>query len=61
LADIHLVRKLAERYPGLGARDLVHVSVMLDNGLTRILSTDRHFDQVDEIERIDPHDFRRAV
>jgi predicted nucleic acid-binding protein len=31
--------------------------VMLENGLTRILSTDRHFDQLAEIERTDPLDF----
>jgi hypothetical protein len=57
LADIHRVRKLAERYPALKARDLIHAAVMLENGLTRILSTDRHFDQLAEIERIDPNDF----
>jgi predicted nucleic acid-binding protein len=57
LADIHRVRQLAERYPELGARDLLHAAVMLENGLTRILSTDGHFDRLAEIERIDPHDF----
>jgi hypothetical protein len=31
--------------------------VMLENGLSRILSTDAHFDQVSEVERIDPRDF----
>ena len=57
LADIGRVRQLAVDYPGLKARDLVHAAVMLENGLTRILSTDRHFDQLAEIERIDPVDF----
>ena len=33
--------------------------VMLENGLTRILRTDRHFDQLAEIECIDPLDFLR--
>ena len=59
LADIRQVRQLAERYPELKARDLVHAAVMLENGLTRILSTDRHFDRLVEIERIDPVDFCR--
>ena len=34
---------------------------MLENGLTHILSTDRHFDRLAEVERIDPHDFRRST
>ena len=57
LTDIHRVRQLAESYPGLKARDLVHAAVMLENDLTHILSTDRHFDRLVEIERIDPVDF----
>jgi predicted nucleic acid-binding protein len=56
LSDIHRVRQLAERYSALKARDLIHAAVMLENGLSRILSTDCHFDQMTEIERIDPRD-----
>jgi hypothetical protein len=59
LAEIHRVRELADRYPRLNARDLIHAAVMLENGLARILSTDRHFDLLTEIERIDPLDFLR--
>ena len=58
LADIRRVRRLARLYPGLKARDLVHAAVMIENGLSRILSTDRHFDLMNEIERIDPRDLR---
>jgi predicted nucleic acid-binding protein len=54
------VRQLAERYPRLKARVLIHVAVMLENGLTRILSTDRQSDRLAEIERMDPHDFAMA-
>jgi predicted nucleic acid-binding protein len=61
LADMRRVRQLTERYPGLKARDLIHAAVMLENGLARILSTDLHFDQLAEIERIDPRDFRRGT
>ena len=56
LVDIRRVRQLAARYSSLKARDLVHAAVMLENDLSRILSTDRHFDQMAEIERIDPRD-----
>jgi predicted nucleic acid-binding protein len=57
MADVRHARKLSECYPILKARDLIHVAVMLENGLSRILSTDAHFDQVSEVERIDPRDF----
>ena len=38
-----------------------HAAVMLENSLTRILGTDRHFDRLAEIERIDRHDFRSGM
>jgi predicted nucleic acid-binding protein len=61
LADIHPARQLVERHPMLNTRDLIHAAVMLENGLTCILSTDCHFDQLTEIERMDPRDFRRGT
>jgi predicted nucleic acid-binding protein len=39
---------------GIKARDLIHVAVMRSQGLTRIISTDRHFDQIADIVRVDP-------
>jgi predicted nucleic acid-binding protein len=45
----------------LNTRDLIHAAVMLENGLTCILSTDCHFDQLTEIECMDPRDFRRGT
>ncbi|HHS98167.1 MAG TPA: PIN domain-containing protein [Chloroflexi bacterium] len=55
--DIARARQLVDRYPDLPARDLLHVAVMLNHGITRILSADAHFDQVEEVERIDPLSF----
>lgn len=57
MVDVRRARKLSERYPTLKARDLIHVAVMLENSISRILSTDAHFDQVSEVERIDPRGF----
>ena len=51
------VPELARRYPGLAARDLVHVATCIHEGITEILSTDRGFDDVREIRRIAPEDF----
>jgi predicted nucleic acid-binding protein len=38
--------------PGLTARDAVHVAAMEANGVSQILSFDRHFDGVPGIDRI---------
>jgi uncharacterized protein len=44
---------LIERYPALSARDLVHVATCVEAGIGRIVSPDRGFDAVTELERID--------
>lgn len=54
LDDVRVARRLSVAYPSLPGRDLLHVAVMLNNGVTRILSADRHFDAISEIERVDP-------
>jgi predicted nucleic acid-binding protein len=48
------VPDLMARYPDLQARDLVHVATCIHEGIIEIVSTDRGFDQVAEIRRIDP-------
>jgi predicted nucleic acid-binding protein len=55
-ADIRLAVKLFEQYAhkGVTARDVVHVAVMKNNGLTKIISTDAHFDLIEGITRLDP-------
>jgi predicted nucleic acid-binding protein len=45
---------LTDRYPNLLARDLVHVATCVHEGITEIISPDKGFDQVAEVERIDP-------
>ncbi|MEA1965588.1 MAG: type II toxin-antitoxin system VapC family toxin [Candidatus Aerophobetes bacterium] len=54
--DVSLALELLERYRNIQPRDAIHSAVMLNNGLTRIYSTDAHFDEIKEIERIDPID-----
>jgi predicted nucleic acid-binding protein len=48
---------LADKYPRLQARDLVHVATCIHEGVTEIVSPDKAFDQVDEVRRIDPTEF----
>jgi predicted nucleic acid-binding protein len=39
---------------GIKTRDLIHVAVMHNQGLTKIISTDRHFDRIAGLVRVDP-------
>lgn len=45
---------LLGRYPGLGARDAVHAATALEAGVGRIVSIDRMFDSLSEVDRVDP-------
>jgi predicted nucleic acid-binding protein len=47
---------LVERYSQLAARDLVHVATCLTFGIATVVSTDRGFDDVEQLARIDPAD-----
>jgi predicted nucleic acid-binding protein len=46
--DLHL------RYTSLQARDSLHAAVMQQHSLERIISADRHFDDLPGITRLDP-------
>jgi predicted nucleic acid-binding protein len=41
----------------LSPRDAIHAATMEDHGLERLLSTDRDFDALEHLERIDPAQF----
>ncbi len=56
--DALKARELAAEHPRLGARDLIHLAVMRRNNIRRIISADRHFDGLSEVERIDPSEHR---
>jgi len=55
-ADVVRARRLAEQHPGIPAGDLVHVATMRRHGLDSIVTTDRHFDALPGITRVDPRD-----
>ena len=46
--------ELLVRHPGLPARDALHVATMEAHGVERMLSADRHFDQIDNVICVDP-------
>jgi predicted nucleic acid-binding protein len=53
--DAQRAAELANSYR-LGARDLIHVAVMVRLGVRQIVSADKGFDQIADIERLDPAD-----
>jgi len=57
-AEMRRTLQLFEQYApaGIRARDLLHVAVMQENGLTKIISTDAHFDGIQGITRLHPAD-----
>lgn len=55
-AVMRRVSILADRYPSLSSRDLVHVATCIVEGIETIITPDAGFDQVTEIDRIDPRD-----
>lgn len=52
--DVQEAATLADINPTAKARDLLHVAVMNRLQINRIVSTDRDFDRIDGIERLDP-------
>ncbi len=52
--DVEHAAGLADSHPGLQARDLVHAAVMRQLGIRQIVSTDKGFDRLPDVERLDP-------
>lgn len=57
--DFQLAAKLHLSYSSLQARDALHSAVMQRHGITKIISADRHFDDVPGITRLDPANWQR--
>ena len=52
--DVQRAAELADTYPQLSARDLVHLAVMERAGATAIVTADTSFDNLTGVERLDP-------
>lgn len=52
--DVERAARLADATTGADARDLLHAAVMRRLGLTRIITTDRGFDAIEGVTRLDP-------
>jgi predicted nucleic acid-binding protein len=55
-ADVEAASLLADQHRDLSARDLVHAAVMGRAGARLIVSADRDFDRLPQVERLDPAD-----
>ena len=49
--------ELLLKHPELTPRDAIHVATMQVHGLELMLSTDRDFDSLSQVERVDPTEF----
>jgi predicted nucleic acid-binding protein len=60
--DMNRAFELFERYKakGLPPRDLIHAAVMINNGMSHIISADKHFDSIKEVKRVRPEQYARA-
>jgi predicted nucleic acid-binding protein len=52
--DILLAQAFSKKYNSIKPRDLLHAATMVNNNIKDILSTDKEFDKIEEINRIDP-------
>jgi hypothetical protein len=52
-ADVQRARALAEQYPGLSPRDLIHLAVMQHHAITEIVTADAGFGAVRDIRVIE--------
>lgn len=57
-SDLDRAYTILREQPLISVRDAIHAATMLHNGLHTIISTDRHFDVIPGITRIDPHTFQ---
>ena len=53
-----MVRELAEKYPQASYRDLLHLAVIIDNGVKNIYTTDKAFSVFEEVQSFSPLDFK---
>ena len=52
--DVLSASEIADRHTGVSTRDLVHAAVMRRLGASRIISADKDFDLLEDLDRLDP-------
>jgi predicted nucleic acid-binding protein len=54
--DIDLAHEILQAHASISVRDALHAATALHHGIKTILSTDRHFDGLPGITRLNPAD-----
>jgi len=54
VVDTDKALEILKRVNGITSRDAIHAATMIHNGVKEIVSTDPHFDLIQDIKRIDP-------
>lgn len=57
-SDLDRAYTILREQPMISIRDAIHAATMLNSGLHTIISTDRHFDAIQGLTRIDPGTLR---
>jgi predicted nucleic acid-binding protein len=58
-ADVEAAGGLLDAHGGLRVRDAIHLAVMARHAVPRIVTADRHFDDLPGIVRVDPSEWGR--
>lgn len=59
-AELREARRLMARYAGLSTRDAIHAAVVVTQGLEGLISADKAFLEVREIQVFDPRNLAKA-
>ncbi len=52
--DVFMSRELSEKYPNAGGRDLLHLAVMINNGINTLYTLDNAFSVFTELSCVNP-------
>lgn len=59
-ADLDRAYTILREQPAISVRDAIHAATILNNGLHTIISTDKHFDAIQGLTRLDPSTLQSA-
>lgn len=59
--DIKKALSLCRAYPSLNSRDALHAAIVINQRISTIISADKDFDQLTEIQRVDPFEFAKGI
>ena len=61
IKEVSLAATLIKKYANIEARDAIHIATMLSNDIKFICSTDKHFDNIDGIKRMEPEELTKLI